>query len=117
MGCTELRRLLMHTDWRESESSSSCIASHIRTCPHCRRGLVHLSRAIITDDPLSCEQSRARFPDYYEATRPEYPLVEIANEEMAQMAYHLSHCASCNREYRELALLSELEERNEMLDL
>ncbi|HEY6411824.1 MAG TPA: hypothetical protein VIY29_30565 [Ktedonobacteraceae bacterium] len=117
MGCTELRRLLMHTDWRENERASSCIASHIRTCPHCHHGLVHLSKAIIRDDLLSCEQSRARFPDYYEATRPEYPLVEMTNDEMAQMAYHLSHCAACHREYEELVLLSELEERNEMLDL
>ena len=117
MGCTELRQLLMHTDWRESDCLSSDIVSHIRTCLHCDHGLVQLIEAIIGDDPLSCEECQTNLPDYYEATRPEYPLVVMTNEKMAQIVFHLSHCIACHEEYEELVLLSELEERNEMVDL
>jgi len=117
MSCTELRQLLMQTDWRESETLSSGIVSHIRRCPLCHRGLVLLTEAIIAEDLLSCEQCRLHLPDYYEATRPEYPLVVMTNEKMAQMVFHLSHCVACHEEYEELMLLSELEERNEMIDL
>jgi hypothetical protein len=44
-------------------------------------------------------------------------MVEMSDNEMAQMAFHLSHCKSCHEEYTELVLLSELEERNETVDL
>ncbi len=120
MGCDELRQLLLHTKWRENDGLSNCIVTHIRTCPHCEHGLIRLVEALIADesfDPLSCDQCRSRFPDYYEATRPEYALVEMSNLEMAQVAFHLSHCVSCHEEYEELVLLSELEERDEMVDL
>jgi len=40
----------------------------------------------------------------------------MADMEMAQMVFHLSHCANCAEEYGELVLLSELEERDEMVD-
>jgi len=117
MGCSELHQLLMHTNWQLNESLSNIIVSHIRTCPQCDHGLVRLSETIIADDTLSCEQCRFRFPDYYEATHPEHPLVEMSTKEMAQVAFHLSHCVSCHEEYEELVLLSELEERNETVDL
>jgi len=117
MGCSELNQLLMHTNWQGNERLSNAIVSHIRTCPQCDHGLVRLSEAIIADDTLNCEQCRSRFPDYYEATRPVYPLVEMSAKEMAQVAFHLSHCVSCHEEYEELVLLSELEERNDMVDL
>src|SRR5947207_248763 len=99
------------------QTLKDAILSHIRTCPQCDHGLVRLSEAIIANDTLNCEQCRSRFPDYYEATRLVYPLVEMSAKEMAQVAFHLSHCASCHEEYEELVLLSELEERNEMIDL
>jgi len=78
--------------------------------------LVLLAETLIANDPLSCDQCRARFPAYYEATRPEFPLIEMEDAELAEMAFHLSHCASCHEEYEQLVLLSELEERNELLD-
>jgi hypothetical protein len=121
MGCDELRRLLLDTDWQGNESVSSGVVAHIQTCPNCRHGLVRLEADLFLDDVdesglLSCEQCRSRFPDYYEATRPDHPLVNMPAGEVAQMAYHLSHCASCNEEYQEFVLLSELEERDEMTD-
>ena len=115
MGCEELRQLL-NTHWRGNDSLSSWIATHVRSCTHCHHGLVRLTEALIADDPLSCDQCRTRFPVYYEATRPEYPLVQMKDAELAETAFHLSHCASCHEEYEELVLLSELEERNELLD-
>lgn len=117
MGCSELHQLLMHTNWQDNESLSDFIVSHIRACQQCDHGLVRLTGAIIADDTLSCEQCRPRFPDYYEATHAEYPLVEMPAKEMAQVAFHLSHCISCHEEYEELVLLSKLEERNETVDL
>ncbi len=80
-------------------------------------GWYSLLEEIIADDPLSCEQCRLYLPDYYEATRTEYPLVVMTNEKMAHMVLHLSHCIACHEEYEELVLLSELEERNEIVDL
>ena len=115
MGCQELRQLL-NTDWRGNDSLSSCIATHVRSCADCHHGLVLLVEALIANDPLSCDQCRARFPAYYEVTRPEFPLIEMEDTELAEMAFHLSHCASCHEEYEELVLLSELEERNELMD-
>src|SRR2546421_7388831 len=117
MGCTDLHQLLMHENWQENECLSNSIVSHIRACSHCDHGLVQLSEAVILEDPLNCEQCRSRFPDYYEATRPDHPMVEMSHKKMAQMVFHLSHCKSCHEEYTELVLLSELEERNEMIDL
>lgn len=122
MGCDELRRLLLDTDWQENESVSSSVVAHIQTCPYCRHGLVRLAADLFQDvvdedTMLSCEQCRSRFPDYYEVTRPDYHLVNMPASEVAQMAYHLSHCpSSCYEEYQELVLLSELEERDEMTD-
>ena len=116
MGCNELLQLLK-TDWRENETLSSEIAAHIRSCLWCYHGVVRLSQALIAEDPLNCDQCRARFPDYYEATRPDYPLVEMDDTEIAETAFHLSHCRACREQYQILMLLSELEERNEMVDL
>ena len=115
MGCEELRQLL-NTDWRGNDNLSSCIAAHVRSCVDCHHGLVLLAEALIANDPLSCDQCRPRFPAYYEATRPEFPLIEMEDAELAEMAFHLSHCASCHEEYEELVLLSELEEHDELLD-
>lgn len=117
MGCDELRRLLV-TNWRDDESMSRCIATHIRICRNCHHGLVHLKDALVgSDDALTCDQCRATFPTYYEATRPAYPLVEMADKEMARVAFHLSQCDTCHEEYEVLLLLAELEERDEMVDL
>lgn len=117
MGCTDLQQLLMHTNWQENDSLSNSIVTHIRTCLCCDHGLVQLTDTFIPEDSLNCEQCHKRFPAYYEATRPEYPMVSMSHKEVAQMAFHLSHCKSCHNEYTELVLLSELEERNEMADL
>lgn len=118
MGCQELLRLMnTHTNWRENEAASNLIAAHIHSCPSCHHGIVRLSKALIADDLLSCEQCRSRFPAYYEATRPDHPLVEMPAADLAETALHLGHCTSCREQYEVLVLLSEMEERDEMLDL
>jgi hypothetical protein len=114
--CNELHRLLQ-TNWCEDDSCSSSIAAHIRSCPRCRNGLVRLFYDLSFEDPLSCEECRSRFPDYYEATHPDYPLVQMSDKEIAQVVFHLSHCVACHEEYEVLVLLSALEERDEMIDL
>ena len=115
MVCNQLLQLWA-ADWRENKIRSSCIAAHIRSCSHCRNGQIHLSEALIACDKLTCAECRAHFPSYYEATRPECPLVEMPDVELIETALHISHCANCHEDYRMLVLLSELEERNEMLD-
>ena len=115
MVCDHLLQLL-GTDWRRNTNHSSCIAAHIRSCSHCRNGQIQCSEALIASDQLNCEQCRGRFPVYYEATRPECPLVEMTDIELIETALHLSHCTNCHEEYATLVLLSELEERNEMLE-
>jgi len=115
MACEELLQLLK-TDWRGNQSESSCVAAHIRSCSRCCYGLVQLTEALIASDALDCDQCRSRFPEYYEATRPNHPLVEVADAELIEVAFHLSRCANCREEYEMLVLISELEERNETVD-
>jgi hypothetical protein len=118
MGCTELRRLL-NIYRKEPDIASDFIAAHIRSCLICSHGIQQIAEDLLADeyDNLTCEQYRARFPTYYEATRPEYPLAEMSNEEMARIALHLGTCAACRDQYDSFVLLSELEERDEMADL
>lgn len=118
MGCDELRRLLSIYR-KESDIASGLIATHIRSCPICSHGIERIAGDLLADekDEFSCEQYRARFPTYYEATRPEYPLAEMSDVEMASMALHLGSCAACKNQYESFVLLSELEERDEMADL
>jgi hypothetical protein len=66
---------------------------------------------------LTCEQCRVRFLAYYEATHPEYPLAELSDVEITEVAMHLARCSSCGEEYEEFVLLSMLEERGELDDI
>ena len=118
MGCQELLRLMnMLTNRRENETAGNLIAAHIRSCPYCHHGIVRLSKALIADDSLSCEECRSRFPVYYESTRPDHPLVEMPGADLAETVLHLGHCTACREQYEVLVLLSEMEEHDEMLDL
>jgi hypothetical protein len=116
MCCNELLQLLksVGVDSNASVSPGSDIIAHIRSCPYCRSGVVHLAQELPGRFLLSCDQCRARFPAYYEHTRPEYPLVEMADAEIIAMVLHLGQCDVCREEYEELVLLSELEERDEL---
>lgn len=116
MGCEELCQLFTVSGWQEDESILCQIAIHIRACLCCRYGLVHLSQELFDSDPLNCEECLALLPDYYETTRLEYPLVKMEDKEVVQVALHLGHCAACCEVYQELVLLSELEERDELVD-
>ena len=115
MGCHELRQLL-ESNWCENDTTCHTIVAHVQACPHCHHGIVRLEYDLLQDDPLSCEQCRQNFPTYYEATRPDYPLVEMSDRAIAQMVHHLSHCDACREQYSVLVLLSELEERDEIAD-
>jgi|SRR5271157_5815158 len=116
MRCDELRHLLKIYGG-EDDIINDFIAAHIRSCQTCNLGIELLSEELITYHELTCEQCRARFPAYYEATRPDYPLVEMSNIELAEVALHLGYCASCKEQYEMLVLLSEIEERDEIVDL
>ena len=111
MGCDELRRLLA-SDWRNDEKLSTCVVAHVRTCQFCHHGLVRLSEVLLTNDELSCSQCLDLLPEYYEATHPVYPLLEMSAKEMAQVAFHLCHCATCQEAYKMLLLLGEQEEHD-----
>ncbi len=115
MGCHELRHLLA-SGWCENDTLCGTIVAHIQQCPHCRHGIVRLACELPLDDPLSCEQCRQQFPAYYDATRPDDPLSTLAPAAVARIAFHLSHCDACREQYTVLALLSELEERDEIAD-
>jgi len=108
MRCDELRRLLsIYGD--ESDISSDLIATHIRDCPTCALGIAQLSDVLIANDTLSCDECRARFPAYYDATHPEYRLTVMPDSEMAEVAVHLGHCDSCRDQYEIMVLLSKME--------
>jgi hypothetical protein len=114
IGCQALLQLL-DTD-REGSSTASSLAAHIRSCPLCHRGIVRLSRALLVRDVLNCDQCRARFPAYYEATHPEYPLVQMSEEEMREVVIHLGQCVRCQEEYEELVKLWRMEESGEAFE-
>lgn len=114
MRCDELYQLL-NVFWRneDREIASSLIAAHIHSCPKCARGLVQLSRTVLALKDPGCKQCRARFPTYYEATHPEYPLATMPETEMAEVALHLGHCAACREQYLALEQVS-IAEENEL---
>ncbi len=116
MGCDRILQLLKMNCQRDGEevAINRKIIAHIRSCPICHHGLVRLSVDLLTGDMLACDQCCARFPDYYEATRPIYPLVKMPPHQIAEVARHLGNCPSCHEEYEELVLLGELEERKEL---
>lgn len=112
MKCEHLHHLLEADRATPSEKNTSLLAAHLRTCPRCRQGIERLSQALIRNDTLSCDQCRHMLPSYYEAIRPQYPLVEMAELEMKAILIHLSHCAECQDDYRFLAMVAEVEERD-----
>lgn len=119
IGCAEVNDLLalLTADWRTNEDVSSLLAAHIRSCPSCHLGLAYSLCALATNDTLACEECRARFPDYYEATRPDYPLVEMSAVALIEVALHLGGCGACKEQYEALVLYAELEERDELTDM
>ncbi|HKV58679.1 MAG TPA: hypothetical protein VJO32_10365 [Ktedonobacteraceae bacterium] len=110
MRCDELYRLL-NIYWMEEDRdiAYNLISTHVHACPTCARGLIQLSKALMRDN-LTCEQCRARFPTYYEATHPDYPLATMPETEMAEVALHLGHCVACHAQYLALEQISILEE-------
>jgi hypothetical protein len=115
MGCDELHRLL-ETVWHNDERLSGRIAAHVRNCQCCHHGLVRLSEALLTNDELSCSQCLDLLPEYFEATHPVYPLLEMPAKEMAQVVFHLSHCVACQEAYEMLLALAEQEERDARIE-
>ncbi len=116
MGCDRILPLLK-MNWQgdgEEGVINRRIIAHIRSCPICHHGLVRLSVDLLIRDLLSCGECCIRFPAYYEATRPTYPLVKMPPRQIAEVARHLGNCPSCHEEYEELVLLGELEERKEL---
>ena len=117
MGCNRIVQLL-NMGWQgdgEEAAINRKIVAHIRSCSLCGHGLVRLSIDLLNEDVLTCDQCSTCFPDYYEATRPSYPLIKMSPRQIAEVARHLSNCPSCHEEYEELLLLGELEERKELL--
>jgi hypothetical protein len=115
IGCETLRQILNASAYVTGQEPTPGLGAHVRSCPNCQRGIEQFASAFVVQNVLTCEQCRARFPRYYEATRPEYALVEMAEFEIAEVVLHLGQCANCRGEYEELMLLWELEERDEMV--
>ncbi len=115
MRCEELYHLLtIYSRQEDQDIAFGLIATHIHTCPICARGLTQLGQALIARDNLTCEQCRSRFPTYYEATHPEYPLATMSEIAMAEVALHLGHCAACHDQYNALAHISAMEEEGDI---
>lgn len=114
MRCDELYRLL-DIFWREEDRAraASLLSAHIHACPACARGLEQLSQALLAMEDADCEQCRARFPTYYEATHPDYPLATMPEHEMVRVALHLGRCAACREQYLALEQVS-ISEENEL---
>lgn len=98
------------TAWQEP-AGIEALAAHIYRCPLCRMGRIGLPEDFHLDTPLSHQQCQASFPVYYEATRPEYPLVSVPGRELVAVALHLATCRECRDQYDALCMISDLEER------
>lgn len=111
MRCDELRNMLTIYQRQEDQYlASQLIATHVRFCPSCARGLLDLAQAISIPDTFTCEQCRACFPSYYEATHPDHPQVSLPDLTIAAIALHLHHCLACREEFSALVELAEMEE-------
>lgn len=86
------------------------IATHVRACPACARGLSQLAPSLPSLDSLPCEDCRARFPGYYEATHPDHPQVMLPDVAIAEVAIHLGHCHACHDQYEALLEVAQMEE-------
>jgi uncharacterized protein YbaR (Trm112 family) len=113
MACTHLAALLRETDRQDLTGQAGPIAAHIRACPDCNLGLERLTRELLGPSSLSCDECRAHFPAYYEATREDHPLVKISDTDYIEVTLHLVSCAACREQYEVLLLLSEAEESGE----
>jgi NMD protein affecting ribosome stability and mRNA decay len=118
MRCETLLHLLNIDGWGNGKASASrsALSAHIHTCLLCQEKVAQLVEALAMRSTLTCDLCARRLPEYYEATRPEYPLVELSEVEMLEVFVHLDGCSSCRDIYDELVLLSELEERDEMIE-
>ena len=114
MRCDELYHLLtIYKRQEDGQIAYQLIATHIRSCPSCARGLrglLRLTQSLLSLDTLTCEQCRARFPGYYEATHPDHPQVTLPDMIIAGIALHLGHCRDCRQQYEALVELAEMEE-------
>ena len=111
MRCEELSYLLTIFNRRAGRDILyQSIATHIRACSACARGLTQLAPSLLSHDRLSCEDCRARFPGYYEATHPDHPQVTLPDVAIAEVAIHLGHCHACHDQYEALRELAQIEE-------
>ena len=113
MKCLKLLTLLPSEADRErwEKETYQKLASHICTCTVCSQGIVRLSKAMIAEDVLSCDECRAHLPAYYEAIFPVEPSSLLTNVDIVEVAIHLGGCVSCDEEYHVLKALWEMEEQ------
>ncbi len=62
---------------------------------------------------FSCIQCSVHLPVYCEATRSDYPLMQMDVAALIAVVCHLSRCSTCRQAYGDLELLSEQKECNE----
>jgi hypothetical protein len=109
MRCDELQQLMtIYKRPKDKHIAYQLIATHVRSCPSCVHGV-----AVSSSQPLemlTCEQCRASFPAYYEATHPDYPQVKLPYTTIARVALHLGSCAACRQQYATLRDLAKMEE-------
>lgn len=111
MRCDELYHLLTNYTRREDRDIAyQLIATHVRLCRSCARGLPRLTPILVSLDALTCAECRVLFPRYYEATHPDHPQVALPDLAIAEVTLHLGRCLDCHQEYDALMAVSEMEE-------
>lgn len=113
MGCTELLHIL-ERDKTQSAGENS-LADHVRTCRHCRHGLIRLPGdppANCPDPVLTCDQCLKLLPNFYEATHPDSPLVTMPEQELLDVVIHLTRCDMCYEVYEDFVAVAEMEEND-----
>ena len=95
---------------QQSEDARSRLIC-LRVCL-CRS--THLSSAthsIMSGLSRDCDACQGHFASFLEATRVEYPLVEMTDQNLSAVVFHLVTCALCLELYLAQSALTAIEER------
>lgn len=114
VACSVLLRLLEEAAEIGADGQVGLVAGHVRRCPRCRHGVAPIPPLLQGSSEYDCTGCRERFPTYYEATHPDYPLVLMPDPDLLAVALHLGSCPACSEQWDALVLLSAEEEEGDL---
>lgn len=116
MECQALQELLKSSWWLTEDNTKSDVqcdmkkklAAHLSSCTICRKNIIDISKDILSEDALTCEECCLLLPKYYEEMHPTKDglhLTSMKTSDSIEVVIHLHSCASCRTSYNVLAKL------------